>query len=236
MNFDPGTKFQVCPKYIYHDIYLELNQKSYDEVLEIVKLIEKKKETKVKRTEKNINYILILDEINRANISKVFGELITLLEEDKRLGADNQLSVNLPSGEVFSIPPNLYIIGTMNTADKSIALVDIALRRRFQFIPVYPNSSIINNYCKSSDKIEKATFMDLLNTRLRIEKGVDFQVGHAYFLKENSLDDVINENIIPLLVEYLRNDLEKVKKLLSDLGKQVDEDYYNKTGLLKYVG
>ena len=219
----------------YHDIYLELNQKSFDDVLEIIKLIEKKKETKVKRTEKNINYILILDEINRANISKVFGELITLLEEDKRLGADNQLSVNLPSGEVFSIPPNLYIIGTMNTADKSIALVDIALRRRFQFIPVYPDSSVINNYCKSSDKIEKATFMDLLNSRLRIEKGVDFQVGHAYFLKENSLDDVINENIIPLLVEYLRNDLEKVKKLLSDLGKQVDEDYYNKTGLLKYV-
>ena len=182
------------------------------------------------------NFVLILDEINRANISKVFGELITLLEEDKRIGKENELSVTLPSSEVFSVPSNLFIIGTMNTADKSIALVDIALRRRFQFIPVYPDSSVIANYCKSDDKAEKASFMDSLNTRLRVDKGVDFQIGHAYFLKENSLADVINENIIPLLVEYLRNDLEKVKKLLSDLGKPLDEDYYTKTGLLKYIG
>jgi 5-methylcytosine-specific restriction endonuclease McrBC GTP-binding regulatory subunit McrB len=124
----------------------------------------------------------------------------------------------------------------MNTADKSIALVDIALRRRFQFIPVYPDSSVIVNHCKSSDKSEKAEFMDALNVRLRMDKGVDFQIGHAYFLKENLLADVINENIIPLLVEYLRNDLEKVKKLLSDIGKPLDEDYYSKTGLLKYIG
>jgi 5-methylcytosine-specific restriction protein B len=182
------------------------------------------------------NFVLILDEINRANISKVFGELITLLEEDKRIGKENELSVTLPSGELFSIPPNLYVIGTMNTADKSIALVDIALRRRFQFIPIYPDSTVINDHCKSVDKTEKVSFMDSLNTRLRVDKGVDFQIGHAYFLKDNLLADVINENIIPLLVEYLRNDLEKVKKLLSDLGKPIDEEYYNKTGLLKYIG
>lgn len=220
----------------YNDVYIELKDKSFDQVKEVIKAIEKKTETKVKRTENNTNYVLILDEINRANISKVFGELITLLEEDKRIGQENELSVTLPSGEIFSVPPNLYIIGTMNTADKSIALVDIALRRRFQFIPVYPDSSLIANYCKSDDKAEKASFMDSLNTRLRVDKGVDFQIGHAYFLKDNSLADVINENIIPLLVEYLRNDLEKVKKLLSDLGKPLDEDYYNKTGLLKYIG
>ena len=220
----------------YHDIYVELNEKSFEEVKEIIKLIENKRSAKVKRTLDNTNYVLILDEINRANISKVFGELITLLEEDKRIGKENELSVTLPSGEVFSVPPNLYIIGTMNTADKSIALVDIALRRRFQFIPVYPDSTVISNHCKSVDKDEKATFMDSLNARLRLDKGVDFQIGHAYFLKDNSLADVINENIIPLLVEYLRNDLEKVKKLLLDLGKPVDEDYYVKTGLLKYIG
>lgn len=220
----------------YHDIYLELNEKTFEEVQAVIKSIEKKSETKVKRIEDNTNYVLILDEINRANISKVFGELITLLEEDKRIGKENALSVTLPSGEIFSVPPNLYIIGTMNTADKSIALVDIALRRRFQFIPVYPDSSVIANHCKSSDKTEKAEFMDALNARLRMDKGVDFQIGHAYFLKENSLADVINENIIPLLVEYLRNDLEKVKKLLSDIGKALDEDYYTKTGLLKYIG
>ena len=179
---------------------------------------------------------MILDEINRANISKVFGELITLLEEDKRIGKENELSVTLPSGEVFSVPSNLFIIGTMNTADKSIALVDIALRRRFQFIPVYPDSTIITKYCKSADKADKALFMDSLNTRLRVDKGVDFQIGHAYFLKDNLLADVINENVIPLLTEYYRNDLEKVKKLLSDLGKPLDEDYYSRTGLLRYIG
>jgi len=124
----------------------------------------------------------------------------------------------------------------MNTADKSIALVDIALRRRFQFIPVYPDSTIITKYCKSVDKADKSLFMDLLNTKLRVDKGVDFQIGHAYFLKDNLLADVINENVIPLLTEYYRNDLEKVKKLLLDLGKPLDEDYYTKTGLIKYIG
>jgi 5-methylcytosine-specific restriction protein B len=220
----------------YNDIYLELKDLSFEDVKGIIKSIEKKIETKVKKIVDNTNYVLILDEINRANISKVFGELITLLEEDKRIGKENELSVTLPSGELFSVPPNLYIIGTMNTADKSIALVDIALRRRFQFIPVYPDSKVISNYCKSSDKVEKTMFMDLLNTRLRVEKGVDFQIGHAYFLKNNLLAEVINENVIPLLTEYYRNDLEKVKKLLLDLGKPLDEDYYNQTGLLKYIG
>jgi 5-methylcytosine-specific restriction protein B len=231
-----SDRLDNTPLWPYHDIYLELNQKSFEEVKEVIKSIEKKKETKVKRTEDNTNFVLILDEINRANISKVFGELITLLEEDKRIGKENELSVMLPSGENFSVPPNLYIIGTMNTADKSIALVDIALRRRFQFIPVYPDSMVIRNCCKSADKADKALFMDSLNTRLRVDKGVDFQIGHAYFLKDNLLADVINENVIPLLTEYYRNDLEKVKKLLSDLGKPLDEDYYTKTGLLKYIG
>lgn len=224
------------PLWPYHDIYLELNHRPFEEVQAVIKSIEKKIQFKVKRIEDNTNYVLILDEINRANISKVFGELITLLEEDKRIGKENEMSVTLPSGEIFSVPPNLYIIGTMNTADKSIALVDIALRRRFQFIPVYPDSSIITNFCKSSDKVDKALFMDSLNTRLRVDKGVDFQIGHAYFLKDNSLADVINENVIPLLTEYYRNDLEKVKNLLSDLRKPIDEEYYTISGLLKYIG
>ena len=231
---DSGDKLDNTPLWPYNEIYSELNNKSYEEVLVIIKSIEKKIDTKVKKTEKNLNYVLILDEINRANISKVFGELITLLEEDKRIGNENELSVTLPSGEIFSVPPNLYVIGTMNTADKSIALVDIALRRRFQFIPIYPDSTVIEKYCKSEDKDEKAEFMNNLNAKLRIDKGVDFQIGHAYFLKSNTLEDVINENVIPLLTEYYRNDLEKVKKLLTDLGKSVDEKHYNNSGLLKY--
>jgi 5-methylcytosine-specific restriction enzyme B len=218
----------------YHDIYLELKDKSYNEVLEIVKNTEKKALETISRTENNINYVLILDEINRANISKVFGELITLIEEDKRIGMPNELSVLLPSGEYLSIPPNLYIIGTMNTADKSISLVDIALRRRFQFIPIYPNASVIIEHSKSYDKAEKALFMETLNDKLRIKKGVDFQIGHAYFLKNNSLADVINENVIPLLIEYFRNKTEDVKIILSECGVYVDEEYFIKTGLLRY--
>jgi 5-methylcytosine-specific restriction protein B len=168
--------------------------------------------TILEELEENNNVVLIIDEINRANISKVFGELITLIEQDKRSGNENELSVILPSGDNFSVPNNLYIIGTMNTADKSIALVDIALRRRFQFVPVYPNPEVIMKFCKSSDKEEKSKFMSALNLRLRNDKGVDFQIGHAYFLNENFLIDVINENIVPLLIEYFRNDLEKVNK------------------------
>lgn len=219
----------------YNNIYNELNDKTFEDVKNIVSGIENKTKTTTTKTEQNINYVLILDEINRANISKVFGELITLLEEDKRIGNENELVLRLPSGEVFAVPPNLYVIGTMNTADKSIALVDIALRRRFQFIPVYPNAEVIEKYCKSKDKAEKKAFMISVNTLLRKEKGVDFQIGHAYFLKSNSLADVINENIIPLLTEYFRNDLEKVSKHMKDLGNGLDEDYYNKTGLLKYT-
>jgi len=228
------------PLWPYHDIYLELNQMTFEEVEKVIKSIEKKKETKVIKTSDNTNYVLILDEINRANISKVFGELITLLEEDKRIGKENELSVTLPSGEIFSVPPNLYIIGTMNTADKSIALVDIALRRRFQFVPVYPNSNIVHDFGKNEINEKKKLMEDLnkllIDRKSKYYKGVDFQIGHAYFLKNNSLIDVINENVIPLLTEYFRNDLEKIKSLMSEIGRSLDEDYYTQTGLLKYIG
>lgn len=224
-----------------NDIILSGNKGYFDGLLEFLKQKSQElklllsKELKDNSNPSNLNYVLILDEINRANISKVFGELITLLEEDKRIGNENEMSVTLPSGEVFSVPSNLYIIGTMNTADKSIALVDIALRRRFQFIPVYPDSTIIETHCKSEDKVEKTAFMLALNKLLRKEKGVDFQIGHAYFLKSNSLSDVINENIIPLLTEYFRNDLEKVSKYMKGLDYGLNEDYYDLTGLLKYT-
>lgn len=218
----------------YQDVYVELKDKSFEDVKAIVTEIEKKTSEKLNKKESNINFVLILDEINRANISKVFGELITLLENDKRIGADNELSVTLPSGKPFSIPPNLYVIGTMNTADRSIALVDIALRRRFQFIPVYPDSLVVDTFCKSADKSSKKEFMDNLNKILRKDKGVDFQIGHAYFLKDNSLRYIINENIIPLLTEFYRNDLEQVKKILAKVNTPVNEKYYEETGLLKY--
>ncbi|WP_339844755.1 AAA family ATPase [uncultured Dokdonia sp.] len=220
----------------YDDIYKELKDKTFDEVKSLVDTIYKKSLVVKNKIEDNINFVIILDEINRANISKVFGELITLLEEDKRIDGENELTVTLPSGEVFGVPPNLFIIGTMNTADKSIALVDIALRRRFQFEAMYPKPEIVKEFGKGDDAIkrEKVTFMTALNTRLRKDKGVDFQIGHAYFMKENSLEEVINQNIIPLLTEYYRNDLDKVKKIMKDLDKPTDKDIWDTFGLLEF--
>jgi 5-methylcytosine-specific restriction protein B len=99
---------------------------------------------------------------------------------------------------------------------------------------MYPKPEVIERHCKSNDKAEKKDFMIKVNEMLRKEKGVDFQIGHAYFLKENSLAEVINENVIPLLTEYFRNDLDKVKKHMSSLRYDLDEEYYSTTGLLVY--
>lgn len=214
------------------DIYEELKDKSFEEVKIIVDKILTIDTNNIQtiNTLSTDNYVLILDEINRANISKVFGELITLIEDDKRIGGENEMSILLSSGVEFSVPSNLFIIGTMNTADKSIALVDIALRRRFEFEAVYPDSEIVIKYGKN-EKYEKKAFLDSINKQLIEDKGVDFQIGHAYFLKENSLKDVINKNILPLLVEYFRNDLKKVESFMSRIGYPIV--YSN--GLLQYV-
>lgn len=137
------------------------------------------------------NYYLIIDEINRGNISKIFGELITLLEEDKRLGEDNELMVTLPySKEQFGVPKNLYIIGTMNTADKSIALVDIALRRRFTFVRMEPLEEYLPENIKKINQI------------IKDRRGSDYLIGHAYFMGNHDHDFVMKYKIRPLLEEY----------------------------------
>jgi hypothetical protein len=142
-------------------------------------------------------YVLIIDEINRANISKVFGELITLLENDKRLDQDNELKVTLPNGEInFSVPPNLYIVGTMNTADKSIALIDIALRRRFEFEGKYPNADAIK------DPQKKELLLLLNKAVFDQKKSADYLIGHAYFMNDNSIPEILRNKVIPLLTEY----------------------------------
>jgi 5-methylcytosine-specific restriction protein B len=157
------------------------------------------------------NYVIIIDEINRANISRVFGELITLIEADKRWGEANELSVTLPSGDPFAIPNNLYIIGTMNSADKSISLIDTALRRRFDFIEIAPNVSLIENSVLR--KMLKA-----LNKELLAElDSSDLLIGHAYFINksESDLVNIMNRNIIPLLYEYFHDNERKVKSVVS---------------------
>lgn len=160
----------------------------------------------------NKNYVIIIDEINRANISKVFGELITLIEEDKRWGELNETSATLQSGDQFAVPNNLYIVGTMNSADKSISLIDAALRRRFDFIEQKPDSALV------PEGVLRNMF-DNINENLVSElDSTDLLVGHSYFMKktEKDLCNILNNNIIPLLYEYFYDNRKKVAKLLKD--------------------
>lgn len=169
------------------------------------------------------NYVIIIDEINRANISKVFGELITLIEDDKRWGEVNALQVTLPSGQPFKIPNNLYIVGTMNSADKSISLIDTALRRRFEFIEVTPNASLI------TDPMLRST-LEKLNASLAKElDSTDLLVGHAYFIGKTEADlcGIFNRSIIPLLYEYFYDNSTKVK---AQIKNALPNDQYEITG------
>ncbi|MGO9139723.1 MAG: AAA family ATPase [Syntrophales bacterium] len=171
-----------------------------------------------KKTSDTEKYVLIIDEINRGNISKILGELITLLEPDKRLGAKYELTVTLPySQEIFGVPGNVYIVGTMNTADKSIALVDVALRRRFDFEELMPDFSL----CKSLSP-EMRRVLAVLNERIVLRRDRDHQIGHAYFMDVNdsqSFNSVFKKNIIPLLQEYFWNDLEGLRFVLGEESK-----------------
>jgi len=167
------------------------------------------------KADKDNNYVLIIDEINRANISRVFGELVTLIEEDKRIGNPLAMRCTLPSGDFFEVPSNLYIIGTMNTADKSIALLDIALRRRFRFEAMYPLYDIYGWQIHDVDILKK------LNKKIIDKKGHDFQIGHSYFMKDNSLKDRMNDEVIPLLLEYFMNDKKEVEDILKDSGFKI---------------
>jgi hypothetical protein len=172
-------------------------------------------------------YLLIIDEINRGNIAKIFGELITLIEDDKRQGAKNEMTVTLPySKEDFTVPLNLSILGTMNTADRSIALLDIALRRRFTFLEIMPDYSIINY---PIGELNIGVLLKELNNMVASLIDRDHQIGHSYFcgivkkIKNEELKSAKTElrfvwyrKIIPLLQEYFYNDWEQLKLVLGD--------------------
>lgn len=162
------------------------------------------------------SYLLVIDEINRANIAKVFGELITLIEDDKRLGQANELDVRLPySGERFSVPPNLYILGTMNTADRSIALLDLALRRRFAFVPMLPEPQLLGTVAD----VNLGSLLTALNNRVASVLDRDHQIGHSYLLSVRTQGDLRfawYHRIIPLLEEYFYGDVELLRAVLGN--------------------
>lgn len=158
------------------------------------------------------NYVLIIDEINRGNVSQIFGELITLIEESKRLGNDEALEVTLPySKETFGVPPNLYIIGTMNTADRSVEALDTALRRRFSFEEMMPDEQVILD--KNFTDYDRATIMHKINQRVEVLLDRNYMLGHSYFIKEDFKNSFENE-IITLLQEYFYNDYGKIGLVL----------------------
>ncbi|MDD1793139.1 AAA family ATPase [Enterovibrio sp. ZSDZ42] len=174
------------------------------------------------------NYVLVIDEINRGNISKIFGELITLIEPSKRQGAVEAIELVLPyTGDKFTVPDNLYIIGTMNTADRSLAMMDTALRRRFDFIEMMPNPSILKGIVIKGIDLE--ALLETVNKRIEILYDREHTLGHAFFMpvknlvEENKeqeafslLVSVFQNKVIPLLQEYFFEDWQKIRLVLGD--------------------
>ena len=177
------------------------------------------------------NFVFIIDEINRGNISKIFGELITLIESSKRVGKSEGMSVRLPySQKLFGVPKNVYIIGTMNTADRSIATIDTALRRRFLFREMLPVPKVLSDI--SVEDLSISDLLTRLNKRIAVLYDREHTIGHAYFMPLkasptiDTLAEIFANNIIPLLQEYFYEDYEKIRLVLGDNRKSATEEQF----------
>ena len=211
---------EICRKNLTQQTIYELEEEDiiWEKLFEHIGGEEKLSKTQLQEKLSTAQpYVLVIDEINRANISKVMGELITLLEEDKREGAKNEVVVRLPySDDPFTLPANLHILGTMNTADRSIALIDTALRRRFQFEELAPDPSKLK---EDVDGIKLREVLTAINDRLEYLIDRDHLIGHAWLMQAETkadVDSVMRHKIIPLIAEYFYDDWRKVSAVLGD--------------------
>ena len=226
-NFKPNPN-----KEIKHYVFTTFHQSfSYEDFIEGIKpVMEEGKETISYQIENGIfkdlclkaqndtenRYAIFIDEINRGNVSAIFGELITLIEPDKRIGSTNELKVKLPySKREFGVPKNLDIIGTMNTADRSVEALDTALRRRFSFVEMQPNPSVLLN--SEYQDVDLKQLLETINQRIEVLVDKDHQIGHSYFIGIQNLEDLkqtFKDKIIPLLEEYFYGDFGKIGLVL----------------------
>ena len=216
-------------KLLHRMTFAKVPNMNLKDVIELAKKVNPDLESAV--IEENTEpYVFVIDEINRGNISKIFGELITLIEGTKRAGMPEAASAILPySGDEFSVPANVYILGTMNTADRSIALMDTALRRRFQFIEMMPDSDVLRRiHADKVGDLDVAAILDKINERITFLYDREHTIGHAFFtgLRDDAsiekLQSIFEKSVIPLLQEYFYEDYQKIQLVLGDNEKSDD--------------
>lgn len=206
----------------------KLNRINYADVLERLQHYDTTLSSDIEQNRDN--YVFVIDEINRGNISKIFGELITLIEPSKRMGQAEEIKLKLPySLEEFGVPDNVYLLATMNTADRSIARMDTALRRRFDYVEMLPDPSLLDDI--NIEGINIARLLKIMNDRIEILFDREHMIGHAYFipLKSNptlsSLANIFQNAIIPLLQEYFYEDYHSIQLILGDHNKDRHEQF-----------